>query len=92
MLLAGMGWWYGFWLLSKFIVLGTVVSSVWEPVTNATTVLVLYVVDVVLHIVFHPDNEWNELLKNVYSGSASYIPAHAPRPRILLLLLHALTS
>eukprot|EP00961_Rhodomonas_salina_P163891 2207091-Rhodomonas_salina.5 len=51
-----------------------VVSSVWVPLTSATTILVLYVVDVVLHIAFHPDNEWNELVKNIYAGSVHEHP------------------
>eukprot|EP00961_Rhodomonas_salina_P220654 2983202-Rhodomonas_salina.2 len=63
----GSGWWYTFWGMVKYVGFGICLSSFMDPEQNATAMLVLIVLDLFILVVWHPGNEFRELLKNIYA-------------------------
>jgi len=64
----GKAWWYGLWSLFRALALGVILSAVLSPRSNAASCLVLGLLDSGIHVFWHPDGQWVEMLKNMYRG------------------------
>eukprot|EP00287_Rhodomonas_sp_CCMP768_P024366 CAMPEP_0202845074 /NCGR_PEP_ID=MMETSP1389-20130828/69071_1 /ASSEMBLY_ACC=CAM_ASM_000865 /TAXON_ID=302021 /ORGANISM="Rhodomonas sp., Strain CCMP768" /LENGTH=287 /DNA_ID=CAMNT_0049522475 /DNA_START=15 /DNA_END=878 /DNA_ORIENTATION=- len=78
----GRAWWYGMWSLFRALVLGVVLSAVFNPTPNAATCLALASLDTSIIMLFLPDGDWTEWIKNAYRAALNTAVVAAVLARI----------